>query len=78
MTLTFLHVFYIKTVKRPTRITSSISTMIDRVLANYPESVTQGRVEDIGLSDHQLIYYTRKITKITRGAHKQIKFIQAL
>ena len=52
--------------------------MIDRVLANYPESVTQGRVEDIGLSDHQLIYYTRKITKITRGAHKQIKFIQAL
>ena len=29
---------------------------------------------DVGLSDHQLIYCTRKITRIKRGGHKQIKF----
>ena len=29
---------------------------------------------NVGLSDHQLIYCTRKITRIKRGGHKQIKF----
>ena len=29
---------------------------------------------NVGLSDHQLIYCTRKITRIKRGVHKQIKF----
>ena len=28
-----------------------------------------------GLSDHQLIYYTRKISRVkTEGVHKKIKF----
>ena len=29
---------------------------------------------NVGLSDHQLIHCTRKITRIKRGCHKQIKF----
>ena len=29
---------------------------------------------NVGLSDHQLIYCTRKITRINRGGHEQIKF----
>ena len=29
---------------------------------------------NVGLFDHQLIYHTRKITRIKRGRHKQIKF----
>ena len=28
----------------------------------------------ISLPDHQLIYYTRKISKIKRGSHKQTHF----
>ena len=34
----------------------------------------QSEVIDIGFSDHQLIYCTRKISRIERGSHKQIKF----
>ena len=58
----------------PTRVTTGSSTIIDHVLASFPERVTQSGVIDIGLSDHQLIYCTRKISRIKRGSHKQIKF----
>ena len=43
-------------------------------LVDYPERVTQCGVIDISLSDHQLIYCTRKISRIKRGSHKQIQF----
>ena len=54
-------------------ITSS-STIIDHILASYPERVTQCGVIDVSLSDHQLIYCTRKISRIKRGSLKQIQF----
>ena len=38
-----------------TRVTNGSSTIIDHVLASFPERVTQSGVIDIGLSDHQLI-----------------------
>ena len=37
-------------------------------------TVTQQGILNVGLSDHQLIYCTRKITTIKRGSHKKIKF----
>ena len=58
----------------PTRVTTGCSTIIDHVLASFPERVTQSGVIDISLSDHQLIYCTRKISRIKRGSYKQIKF----
>ena len=61
-------------IKVPTRVTSRSFTIIDHILARFSERVTQLGVIDIGLSDHQLIYYTRKISRIKRGSHKQIKF----
>ena len=61
-------------IKVPTRTTTSSSTIIDHILASYPERVTQCGVIDISLSDHQLIYCTRKISRIKRGSHKQILF----
>ena len=61
-------------IKVAARVTSSSSTIIDHILASFPERVTQSGVIDIGLSDHQLIYCTRKISRIKRGSHKQIKF----
>ena len=57
-----------------TRVTTGSSTIIDHILASFPERVTQSGVIDIGLSDHQLIHCTRKISRIKRGSHKQIKF----
>ena len=61
-------------IKVPTRTTTSSSTIIDHILASYPERVTQYGVIDISFSDHQLIYCTRKISRIKRGSHKQIQF----
>ena len=61
-------------IKVPARATTSSSTIIDHILASYPERVTQCGVIDVILSDHQLIYYTRKISRIKRGSHKQIQF----
>ena len=60
--------------KVPTRVTSSSSRIIEHILASFPKRVTQSGVTDIGLSDHQLIYCTRKTSKIKRGSHKQMKF----
>ena len=61
-------------IESPTRITCSSSSIIDHVLASFPDRVTQQGILNVGLSDHQLIYCTRKITRIKRGRHKQITF----
>ena len=48
--------------------------MIALLLASYPERVAQQGIIDVGLSDHQLNFCTRKIFRIKRGTHKHIKF----
>ena len=58
----------------PTRTTTSSSTVIDHISLSYVERATQSRVIGISLSDHQLIYSTRKISRINRGSQKQIQF----
>ena len=42
-------------------------------MASFPDRVTQKWILNVGLSDHQLIYFKRKITRIKKGGHKQIK-----
>ena len=61
-------------IESPTRITCSSSSTIDHILASFPDRVTQQGILNVRLSDHQLIYCTRKITRIKRGGYKQIKF----
>ena len=60
-------------IKVPTRITCNNTTIIDHILARYPNRVTQQSIIDVGLSDDQLIFCRRKISKVERGTHKQIK-----
>ena len=58
-----------------TRVTCSTSTLIDRILASFPSRFSQKRVIDLGLSNHQLIFCTRKISKFKAGdVHKYINF----
>ena len=57
----------------PTRVTCSSSTIIDHILASFPNRVSQQGVIDVGLSDHQIVYCTRKISRIKRGTHKEIR-----
>ena len=59
--------------KVPTQISCNSATIIDHILESYPERVTQQGIIDVGLSDHQLIFCTRKNSTIKRHA-QTIKF----
>ena len=48
-------------IKNPTRITCSSSSIIDHILASFSDRVTQQGILNVGLSDHKLIYCTRKL-----------------
>ena len=75
VTMHFVFIFSLhQLIKVPTRITCNSTSIIDHILASYPERVTQQGIIDVGLSDHQLIFRTRKISRITRGMHNHIKF----
>ena len=57
----------------PTRITKTSTSLLDHVLTNSADRVSQFGVVDTGLSDHQLIYCTRKITRTKTNVHNYIK-----
>ena len=57
----------------PTRITKNSTSLLDHVLTNSADRVSQFEVVDTGLSDHQLIYCTKKITRTKSNVHKYIK-----
>ena len=62
-------------IKSPTRIICSSTSLINHILLSLPERISQEGAINLGLSDHQLIYCTRKISTIkTGGVHKKIKF----
>ena len=69
----FLHILLLKQlIKVPAKVSSRTSAIIDHILPSFPERATQSGVIDIGLSDHQLIYCAKKISRIKREPHKQI------
>ena len=62
-------------IQSPTREPVSTSTLIDHILTNAPSRVSQKSVISVGVSNHQLIFCTRKISRIkTGGAHKYLNF----
>ena len=62
-------------IQSPTRVTCSTSTLIDHILTSAPSRVSQKGVINVGVSDHQLIFCTRKISRIkTGGDHKYLNF----
>ena len=60
-------------IKEPTRITCSTSTLLDYILTNSSEKVSQKGVIDVGISDHQVIYCAKKIKRIKHNMHNQIQ-----
>ena len=70
----FLQTFSLtEIIKEPTQITCSTSTLLDHNFTNSSEKVSQKGVIDVGISDHQLIYCTRKIKRIKHNVHNQIQ-----
>ena len=57
----------------PTRITENSSSLLDHILTNSTDRVSRSGVVDMSLSDHQLIYCTRRISRIKFNAHKYIR-----
>ena len=65
--------------KYRTRIASHTSTLVDHIVTNCEEKVTQigviqSGVIDTFLSDHQLTFCTRKIKRVKTNNHKQFSF----
>ena len=58
----------------PTRITCNTSTLIDHILKNTQENISQSDVIYTVISDHSLIYCTIKIPKVKCNKLKEITF----
>ena len=71
-----MHNAWLKTANKiPDRVNCSTSTLIDHVLVRFPSRVSQKGVTGVGISDHQLIFCTRKISRLkTGGIHKYLNF----
>ena len=65
--------FLTEIVKEPTRTTCNTAPLLDHILTNCAEKVSQKGIIDVGLSDHQLIFCTRKIRRTRRKMHNQIQ-----
>ena len=61
-------------IKTPTRVTRDTTTLIDHILTNSEEKISQSGVIDSGISDHSIIFCTRKIIKPKTGDQKIIQF----
>ena len=66
-----------QTITRPTRVTDQSATLLDHVLANSPEKVSESGVIDLNLSDHDLIYCTRKTSLPKFHKHNEI-FVRSM
>ena len=58
-------------ISTPTRVTENSSSILDHISTRLTR-VSQSGVIDTGLSDHQLTYCTRKITRTKFNSHKNI------
>ena len=56
-------------IDEPTRITMSTSLLIDHIVTNTPEKISDSRVIHTGLSDHSLVFAIRKISVIKKQEH---------
>ena len=63
----------VQMINSPTRITNNSVSLIDHVLTNSSDKISNSGVLDIGLSDHQLIFCTRKLVREKVHSHKNIK-----
>ena len=56
----------------PTRVTCNTSTLIDHILTNSTEKIFQSGIIDSGISDHQLIFCTRKVKRVKFHKHNNV------
>ena len=57
-------------ITEPTRVTQYSRTLIDLCLTNSPDKICNSGVVNIGISDHSIIFLTRKISHFRSFVHK--------
>ena len=62
----------VQLITEPTRISSSSSSIIDHILCNTKEKISQSGVITVGISDHFITYCTRKATKERTGKQSMV------
>ena len=63
--------------REPTRITCNSSTLLDHILSNSDEKISNSGIIDLGISDHHLTYCTRKILRFKSNSHQNV-FLRCL
>ena len=58
----------LKLTQSPTRVTFNTSTLINHILTSVPSRVFQKGVISLGVYDHQLIFCTRRISRMKTGS----------
>ena len=53
-------------------VTSKTAIVIDHVLTNSSQKVSQSGVIELGISDHDLVYCTRKTPSLKLNKHNDI------
>ena len=63
-------------IKYPTRITCNTSTPLvtHHILTNAQDNISQSGVINTAISDHNMIYCTKKIIKTKYNKHKELTF----
>ena len=51
----------------PTRVTKSTKSILDVCITSSPDKIIQSGVVHLGISDHSLIYATRKLNSVIKG-----------
>jgi hypothetical protein len=59
-------------INSPTRVTENTSSLLDHILTNTYDKISEVGVIDAGLSDHQITYCTRKTMREKFNDHKDI------
>ena len=62
------------TALRTTRTTCTTSTLINHILTNTQECISQSGIIDTAVSDHSMVYCTRKISRAKYNKHKEMNF----
>ena len=63
----------IQLINEPTRKTDTTQSLLDHILVNTPDKISQSGVIEKGISDHEIIFCTRKHQKFKSGQHNSIK-----
>ena len=60
-------------IDKPTHVTPTSSTLLDHIYANNSNNISQSGVIETGISDHFMIYCTRKVTRSQADKCNSIK-----